>query len=141
MCRSIKPLSNFDPPATNEEIHAASLQFVRKISGIHKPSKVNEETFLAAVEEIASASGRLLDALHTGGKPKNREEEAAKAKARSAARFSRSEPAEARAPISHPPSSPPPIVSVEQLRFGHALPRKSCVSCGRQAATRETTSV
>jgi hypothetical protein len=89
MCRSIKPLSNFDPPATPDEIRAASLQFVRKISGVHKPSKVNEERFLAAVEEIASASGRLLDSLQTSGKPKNREEEAAKAKARSAARFTR----------------------------------------------------
>jgi hypothetical protein len=89
MCRSIKPLSNFEPPATAEEVRAASLQFVRKISGIHKPSKVNEEPFLAAVDEIAGAADRLLRSLHTSGQPKNREEEAAKAKARSAARFAR----------------------------------------------------
>jgi hypothetical protein len=89
MCRSIKPLFNFEPPATPGEIRAASLQFVRKISGIHKPSKVNEERFLAAVEEIAAVSGRLLGSLETIGRPKNREEEAAKAKARSAARFNR----------------------------------------------------
>jgi hypothetical protein len=89
MCRSIKPLSNFDPPATEAEIRAASLQFVRKISGMHKPSKTNEEKFLAAVEEIADVATRLLGSLHTTGQPKNREDEAAKARARSAARFAR----------------------------------------------------
>jgi hypothetical protein len=89
MCRSIKPLSNFEPPATDVEIRAASLQFVRKISGMHKPSKTNEETFLAAVDEIAGTAARLLGSLHTSGQPKNREEEAAKARARSAARFDR----------------------------------------------------
>ena len=82
MCRSIKPLFNFDPPVTEEEIRAASLQFVRKISGFHKPSKSNEDPFLAAVEEIAGVSTRLLRALETGAPPKNREEEAAKARAR-----------------------------------------------------------
>jgi hypothetical protein len=89
MCRSIKPLSNFEPPATAAEIRAASLQFVRKISGTHKPSKANEATFNAAVDEIAAAADRLLRSLHTSGQPKNREEEAAKAMARSAARFAR----------------------------------------------------
>jgi hypothetical protein len=89
MCRSIKPLLNFDPPATPEEIRAASLQFVRKISSIHKPSKANEEAFLVAVDEIAGIAGNLLRSLHSSGRPKNREEEAAKAKARSAARFAR----------------------------------------------------
>jgi len=87
MCRNIKPLFNFDPPVTAEEIRAASLQFVRKISGYTKPSKANEGLFLAAVDEIAGASARLLHSLETGAPPKNREEEAAKAKARAAARF------------------------------------------------------
>ena len=82
MCRSIKPLFNFDPPVTEEEIRAASLQFVRKISGFHKPSKSNEAPFLAAVEEVAGVSARLLHALETVAPPKNREEEAAKARAR-----------------------------------------------------------
>jgi hypothetical protein len=89
MCRSIKPLSNFEPPATDEEIRAASLQFVRKISGMHKPSKANESLFLEAVDRIANAAETLLRSIHTSGIPKNREEEAAKAKARSEARFSR----------------------------------------------------
>jgi hypothetical protein len=82
MCRNIKTLFNFDPPVTTEEIRAASLQFVRKISGFHKPSKINEATFLAAVEEIAGISTRLLHSLETNAPPKNREEETAKAKAR-----------------------------------------------------------
>ena len=87
MCRSIKPLFNFDPPVTSEEVRAASLQFVRKISGFHKPSKANEGAFEAAVEEIAAASARLIHSLETGAPPKNREEVAARAKARAAERF------------------------------------------------------
>ena len=87
MCRNIKTLFNFDPPVTDEEVRAASLQFVRKISGFNKPSKANEEQFQAAVEEIASISARLLHSLETVAPPKNREEEAAKAKARAAERF------------------------------------------------------
>ena len=87
MCRNIRPLFNFDPPVTEEEVRAASLQFVRKISGFQRPSKANEPYFLAAVEEIAGASERLLGVLHTSGPPKNRAEEAAKAKARAAQRF------------------------------------------------------
>jgi len=87
MCRNIKPLFNFDPPVTAEEIHAASLQFVRKISGFTKPSKANEAAFLAAVGEIEEVSARLLDSLNAVAPPKNREQEAAKAKARSAVRF------------------------------------------------------
>ncbi|HUO35012.1 MAG TPA: DUF2277 domain-containing protein [Candidatus Acidoferrum sp.] len=85
MCRSIKPLYNFDPPVTSEEVRAASLQFVRKISGFHKPSKANEPAFESAVEEIAQVSERLLQALQTNAAPKNREEVAAKMKARAAA--------------------------------------------------------
>jgi hypothetical protein len=87
MCRNIKPLFNFDPPTTEEEIRAASLQFVRKISGFTKPSKANEAAFLGAIEEIAGASARLLQSLETSAAPKNREEEAAKAKARAAGRY------------------------------------------------------
>jgi hypothetical protein len=87
MCRNIKTLFNFDPPVTDEEVRAASLQFVRKISGFHKPSKANEPAFLAAVDEIASISTRLLISLETNAPPKNREEEAQKAKARAAERF------------------------------------------------------
>jgi hypothetical protein len=87
MCRNIKTLFNFDPPVTHDEVQAASLQFVRKISGFNKPSKANEATFLAAVEEIAGVSTRLLRSLETTAPPKNREEEAAKAKARAAERF------------------------------------------------------
>jgi hypothetical protein len=89
MCRNIKTLFSFDPPVTDEEIRAASLQFVRKISGFTKPSQANEATFLAAVEEIAGVSGRLLSRLETQAPAKNREEEAAKAKARGAERFGR----------------------------------------------------
>jgi hypothetical protein len=87
MCRNIKTLFNFDPPVTPEEIRASSLQFVRKITGFNKPSKANEASFLAAVEEIAGISTRLLHSLETNAPPKNREEEAARAKARAAARF------------------------------------------------------
>jgi hypothetical protein len=87
MCRNIKPLFNFDPPVTSEEIRGASLQFVRKISGFGKPSKANEAAFLAAVDDIAEVASRLLHALETNAPPKNREQEAAKAKARAAERF------------------------------------------------------
>jgi hypothetical protein len=87
MCRNIKPLFNFDPPVTSEEVRNASLQFVRKISGFHKPSKANEASFNAALDEISAASMRLLRSLETSAAPRNREEEAAKAKLRSAARF------------------------------------------------------
>lgn len=87
MCRNIKPLFNFEPPVTDDEVRAASLQFVRKISGFTKPSQANEAAFEAAIEEISAASSRLLDSLTTGAAPKNREEEAAKARERSAARF------------------------------------------------------
>jgi hypothetical protein len=87
MCRNIKMLFNFDPPVTEEEVQAASLQFVRKISGFNKPSKANEVVFLAAVEEVAAISGRLLRSLETNAPPRSREEEAAKAKARNLARF------------------------------------------------------
>jgi hypothetical protein len=90
MCRNIKMLFNFEPPVTEEEIRAASLQFVRKISGFNKPSKANEAAFLAAVDEVAGASARLLHALETNAPARSREEEAAKAKARSAARFAAS---------------------------------------------------
>lgn len=87
MCRNIKTLFNFDPPVTGEEIRAASLQFVRKISGFNKPSKANEAAFHAAIEEVAAVSSRLLHSLETTAAPRNREEEAEKAKARAAARF------------------------------------------------------
>jgi hypothetical protein len=88
MCRNIRTLFNFDPPVTEDEVRAASLQFVRKISGFTKPSKANEAAFDKAVEEIAGISRRLLHSLETTAAPKNREEEAAKAKARAAERFS-----------------------------------------------------
>jgi hypothetical protein len=81
MCRSIKTLFNFEPPVTDEEIRAASLQFVRKVSGFHTPSKSNEPAFLLAVDEIEAAARRLMNSLHTTAPAKNREEEAAKAKA------------------------------------------------------------
>jgi hypothetical protein len=87
MCRNIKNLFNFDPPVTPEEVRAASLQFVRKISGFNKPSQANEAAFLAAIDEVASTSTRLLRSLETTAPPKNREEEAAKAKVRSMQRF------------------------------------------------------
>ena len=89
MCRNIRPLFNLDPPVTEEEIRHASVQFVRKISGFHKPSKANEPAFLAAIEEVAEVSARLLVSLETAAPPKNREEEAAKAKVRSGERFRR----------------------------------------------------
>jgi hypothetical protein len=82
MCRSIKPLFNFDPPASEEEIRAASLQFVRKISGFYKPSKANEAPFWSAVDEIAGIAAKLIGRLETAAPPKNREEEAARARAR-----------------------------------------------------------
>jgi len=87
MCRNIKTLFNFDPPVTPEEIRAASLQFVRKISGFNKPSRANEGSFLAAVDEITDISTRLLRSLETNAPPKNRDEEAAKARARAGERF------------------------------------------------------
>jgi len=87
MCRNIKTLFNFEPPVTPEEVRAASLQFVRKITGFHKPSMANAAAFAGAVDEVAAASMRLLQALETNAPPKNREEEAAKAKARAADRF------------------------------------------------------
>jgi hypothetical protein len=87
MCRNIKTLFNFDPPVTDEEVRAASLQFVRKITGFNKPSKANEAAFLAAIDQVAAISARLLHSLDTNAPPKNREEEAAKAKARAAERF------------------------------------------------------
>lgn len=87
MCRNIKPLFNFDPPATNDEVRAASLQFVRKITGFHKPSKANEKLFEAAVDKIAAVAAGLIESLETTAQPKNREEEAARAKARNLARF------------------------------------------------------
>ena len=87
MCRNIKTLFNFDPPVTDDEIRAASLQFVRKITGFNKPSKANEGAFLAAIDDVAGISMRLLRSLETTAPPKNREEEAAKARARAAERF------------------------------------------------------
>ena len=87
MCRNIKTLYNFDPPVTDEEVRAASLQFVRKITGFNKPSKANEESFFKAVDEVAAVSSRLLRSLETTAPAKNREEEAAKARARAAERF------------------------------------------------------
>ena len=88
MCRNIKTLFNFEPPVTDEEIHLAALQFVRKVSGFNKPSKANEAAFLAAVEEVAASSRNLLRSLETNAPPRNRVEEAAKARARAAQRFS-----------------------------------------------------
>lgn len=87
MCRNIKTLFNFDPPVTEEEVRAASLQFVRKVTGFNKPSRTNEAAFFAAVDEISRISGELLRNLETHAPPKNRDEEAAKAKALSARRF------------------------------------------------------
>ncbi len=89
MCRNIKPLYHFDPPASEEEIRAAALQFVRKISGYTKPSRANEAAFLAAVDAIAAASANLLASLETSAPPRDREQEAARAKARSVQRFVR----------------------------------------------------
>jgi hypothetical protein len=87
MCRNIKMLFNFDPPVTPDEVRAASLQFVRKISGLNKPSKANEPAFNAAIEAVTAASMQLLTSLETNAPARNREEEAAKAKARNALRF------------------------------------------------------
>ncbi len=87
MCRNIKTLFNFEPPVTDKEIRAAALQFVRKISGFNNPSKANEAAFFSAIDDIARISGRLLDSLESTAAPKNREEEAAKAKARALQRF------------------------------------------------------
>jgi len=87
MCRNIKTLFNFDPPATDEEIRAAALQFVRKLSGFNAPSKANEAAFNRAIEEVFVVARRLIDSLETTAAPKNREEEAAKARARAAVRF------------------------------------------------------
>ena len=89
MCRNIKPLFNFEPPATEDEIRAAALQFVRKVSGFNTPSKVNEAAFFAAVDAITEASSTLLKSLETNASPKDREEAAARARARSAQRFAR----------------------------------------------------
>jgi hypothetical protein len=92
MCRNIKTLFNFSPPATDEEVRAASLQFVRKLSGFTAPSKANTEAFTRAIDEVAEVARRLLDNLETQAPPKNREEEAAKARARSAERYGRLTP-------------------------------------------------
>jgi hypothetical protein len=89
MCRNIRPLNNFAPPATTEEVRAAALQYVRKVSGMTKPSQVNQEAFDAAVEEVARVTAQLLDELVTTAPPKDREVEAAKARARSAERYGR----------------------------------------------------
>jgi hypothetical protein len=89
MCRNIKSLFNFDPPATDEEIRAASVQFVRKLSGFTKPSKVNEDAFDRAVDEVAQIARRLIDSLVTTAEPRDREEFAARARARAAERFAR----------------------------------------------------
>jgi len=87
MCRNIKNLFNFEPPVTSDEVRDASLQFVRKISGFHKPSKANEAAFLRAIDEISASAAQLLHSLETSAPPKSREEEAARAKARAAERF------------------------------------------------------
>jgi hypothetical protein len=87
MCRNIKNLYNFEPPATQDEVHASSLQFVRKLSGFNKPSKMNEEAFNRAIEKVTAAARELIDSLVTNAPPKNREEEAAKAKAKAAERY------------------------------------------------------
>ena len=89
MCRNIKPLFNFEPPVTDQEVRAASLQFVRKVSGFNKPSKANEAAFNAAVDQIAAVAANLLNSLETNAPPKSREQEAARAQARAAQRFSR----------------------------------------------------
>jgi hypothetical protein len=89
MCRNIKILFNFAPPVTEDEVRAASLQFVRKVSGFNKPSKANEAAFIAAIDEIAAVSGKLLNSLQTNAPPRNRADEAIKARERAALRFSR----------------------------------------------------
>lgn len=93
MCRNIKTLFNFDPPATDEEVRDAALQFVRKLSGFNAPSKANRKAFDTAVDEVAAAAHRLFESLETSARPKDREEEAAKARARSAERFAPKQPA------------------------------------------------
>ena len=93
MCRNIKTLFNFDPPATDAEIRDAALQFVRKLSGFNAPSKANREAIDTAVDEVAAAAHRLFETLETSARPKDREEEAAKARARSAERFGAKQPA------------------------------------------------
>jgi hypothetical protein len=93
MCRNIRPLFNFDPPTTDEEVRAASLQFVRKISGFTKPSKANEDAFSRAVDEVAAVARTLVDSLTTSAPPRDREVEAAKAKARAVERYGQREPA------------------------------------------------
>lgn len=95
MCRNIRPLNNFAPPATPEEVRAAALQYVRKVAGAGKPSRANEAVFLRAVDEVAGATQRLLDGLVTSAPPRNREAEAAKARARAAQRFGVTAPARA----------------------------------------------
>jgi hypothetical protein len=97
MCRNIKPLFNFSPPATEDEVRAAALQYVRKVSGYTKPSQSNEAAFAGAVDEIAAATSKLLNALETSSTPKDREVEAARAKARSLQRFGGQQPAERQA--------------------------------------------
>ena len=89
MCRSIKPLFNFEPPATEDEVHAASLQFVRKLSGMTKPSAANQEAFDRAVDDIAASARQLIESLQTTASPRNREIEAERARARSATRYAR----------------------------------------------------
>ena len=89
MCRNIRPLFNFEPPATDEEVRAASVQFVRKISGFTAPSKANQDAFNRAIDDITAIARRLVDELETNAPPKNREDEAAKAKARAAERYQR----------------------------------------------------
>jgi len=89
MCRSIKTLFNFEPPASDDEVHGASLQFVRKLAGFTKPSKANEEAFERAVEDVSAAARRLLDSLVTSAAPRDRETEAERARARAAERFGR----------------------------------------------------
>jgi len=95
MCRSIRTLANFDPPATRDEIRGAALQFVRKLSGTTRPSRANEAVFSRAVEEVAAAAERLITSLSTNAPPRNRDEEARRAKARAEARFARPHPGEA----------------------------------------------
>ena len=92
MCRNIRPLFNFEPPATDEEVRAASVQFVRKISGFTAPSKANQDAFNRAIDDVATAARRLVDALETNAPKKNREEEAQKARARAAERYGTSKP-------------------------------------------------
>ena len=93
MCRSIKPLAHFEPPATEEEVRAAALQFVRKLSGVTRPSRANEVAFDLAVDEVTAAATRLIQSLSTTGRPRNREEEARKARERSRQRFAAPPPA------------------------------------------------